>query len=249
MPTTARCWVGGQPQHHADIGGMAPGSLPPDATEIFQEGFRIPPVRWTPEVEALIVASSRTPDERRGDLDAQVGANRLRGTRLREELTVGADVLTEIVDYGERRVSPRRSTTRCPTASTPSPTCSTPPAVPARRCRARIRVKVTVHGDSVTFDFAGTDARRAGSVNAVAAVTVSSVVFLRSVIDPDLPTNGGVLRAVRVITEPGSIVAARMPVAVGAGNVKLARPAWPTCVSARSRRPPRARRRTRRRAR
>src|SRR5664279_224000 len=63
--------------HHADLGGMAPGSLPPDATEIFQEGLRIPPVLWSADVEALVVASSRSPEERRGDLDAQVGANRL----------------------------------------------------------------------------------------------------------------------------------------------------------------------------
>ncbi len=90
--------------HHADIGGMAPGSLPPDATEIFQEGLRIPPVRWTPEVAALVVASSRTPEERRGDLDAQLGANRLGVTRLRElPLSSAPGVFTEIVDYGERR--------------------------------------------------------------------------------------------------------------------------------------------------
>src|SRR6058998_3387418 len=57
--------------HHADVGGMTPGSIPPEATEIQQEGFRIPPVLLTGEVEALLLANSRTPDERRGDLDAQ----------------------------------------------------------------------------------------------------------------------------------------------------------------------------------
>ena len=70
--------------HHADLGGMAPGSMPPEATEIYQEGLRIPPVRDTPEVEAIFVTASRTPDERRGDLDAQRGANRLGVTRLLE---------------------------------------------------------------------------------------------------------------------------------------------------------------------
>src|SRR5205814_5587013 len=57
--------------HHADVGGMAPGSIPPDATEIAQEGLRIPPVLLTDDVQALLAANSRTPDERRGDLDAQ----------------------------------------------------------------------------------------------------------------------------------------------------------------------------------
>ncbi len=74
--------------HHADVGGAAPGSLPADAVEIFAEGLRIPPVRLTPEVRALLLANSRTPDERAGDLDAQVGANvvgveRLAGVRRR----------------------------------------------------------------------------------------------------------------------------------------------------------------------
>jgi N-methylhydantoinase B len=89
--------------HHADVGGMAPGSMPPDATEIYQEGLRIPPVRWTHEVEALFLAASRTPDERRGDLDAQRGANRLGATRLRS-LAPAPEVLDEIVAYGERRM-------------------------------------------------------------------------------------------------------------------------------------------------
>ncbi len=120
--------------HHADVGGMAPGSLPPDATEIFQEGLRIPPLRWTPEVEALVVAASRTPEERRGDLDAQLGANRLGVTRLRElPLASVPGVFAAIVDYGERRARPRSG--RSPTASTASTTCSTPPGGRAIRRR------------------------------------------------------------------------------------------------------------------
>ena len=84
--------------HHADVGGMAPGSMPPDATEIYQEGFRIPPMRWTREVETLFLAASRTPDERRGDLDAQRGANLLGAARLRE-LAPSPSVRDEIVAW------------------------------------------------------------------------------------------------------------------------------------------------------
>ena len=80
---------------------MAPGSMPPDAVHIAQEGLRIPPVVLSDAVAAVLVAASRTPDERRGDLDAQVGANRLGVTRLAE--LVGAP-FDEIVDYGERRM-------------------------------------------------------------------------------------------------------------------------------------------------
>ncbi len=216
--------------HHADVGGMAPGSLPPDATEIFQEGLRIPPVRWTREVEALVVAASRTPDERRGDLDAQLGANRLGIARLRE-LAPAPDVLAEIVEYGERRT--RAAIDALPDGEYRFDDVLDSTGGPGEARAARIRVNVTVLGDAITFDFAGTDAQRAGSVNAVEAVTVSAVVFaLRSVVDPDLPANGGVLRAVRVITPPGSIVSARMPVAVGAGNVEVSQRVADVCLGA-----------------
>ena len=87
--------------HHADLGGAAPGSIPADATEIQQEGLRIPPVRFTPEVRALLVASSRTPDERGGDIDAQVGANAVGVTRLAE---LADQPLTEVLAHGERRM-------------------------------------------------------------------------------------------------------------------------------------------------
>jgi N-methylhydantoinase B/oxoprolinase/acetone carboxylase alpha subunit len=93
-------WVANR-AHHADLGGMAPGSMPPEATEIFQEGLRIPPVRCTPEIEAVFAAASRTPEERRGDLDAQRGANRLGVARL---LELAGEPFDEIVDYGERRM-------------------------------------------------------------------------------------------------------------------------------------------------
>ena len=222
-------WVANR-AHHADVGGMTPGSMPPDATEIYQEGFRIPPVRWTPEVEALFLAASRTPEERRGDLDAQRGANRLGAARLRE-LAPTSDVLDEIVAWGERRM--RAGSRRCPTVSIRSMTCSTRPAVPRRVRPARIAVTVTVASDAITFDFAGTDAQRAGSVNAVEAVTASAVAFaLRSVVDPDLPANGGALRPVRVLAPAGSIVAAQPPVAVGAGNVEVSQRVADVCLGA-----------------
>jgi N-methylhydantoinase B/oxoprolinase/acetone carboxylase alpha subunit len=92
--------------HHADLGGMAPGSMPPEAVDIQQEGLRIPPVLLTRDVTEIVVASSRTPEERRGDLDAQRGANRLGVVRLAELSASLASIepLAEVVDYGERRM-------------------------------------------------------------------------------------------------------------------------------------------------
>jgi N-methylhydantoinase B/oxoprolinase/acetone carboxylase alpha subunit len=107
--------------HHADLGGMAPGSMPPDAVHIAQEGLRLPPVVLNDGVAAVMVASSRTPDERRGDLDAQVGANRLGVARLAD--LAGAP-FAQIVDYGERRM-------RAALRALPRPV--------ARRRRARLR--------------------------------------------------------------------------------------------------------------
>ncbi len=215
--------------HHADLGGMAPGSMPPDAVHIAQEGLRIPPVVLSDAVAAVLVAASRTPDERRGDLDAQVGANRLGVARLAE--LVGA-AFEEIVDYGERRM--RAALFALPNGRWAAEDVmdSTGPR-PEQQASARVVVEVAIEGDEVTFDFAGTDDQRPGTVNAVEAVTVSAVAFaLRTATDPTIPANGGALRPVRVIAPPGSIVAARFPAAVGAGNVEVSQRVADVCLRA-----------------
>ncbi len=98
---------------------------------------------------------------------------------------------------------------------------------------ARIVVTVTVDGDRITFDFTGTDRQRAGNVNAVEAVTVSSVAFaLRVATDPTIPANAGALRPVTVIAPAGTIVAARPPAAVGAGNVEVSQRVADVCLGA-----------------
>jgi len=101
-PTTSALvgWVANR-AHHADLGGAAPGSIPADAVEIQQEGLRIPPVRYSAAVRAIVLTSSRTPDERAGDLDAQVGANVLGVERF---AALADEPLDEVVAYGERRM-------------------------------------------------------------------------------------------------------------------------------------------------
>jgi N-methylhydantoinase B/oxoprolinase/acetone carboxylase alpha subunit len=221
-------WVANR-AHHADVGGMAPGSMPPDATEIAQEGVRIPPVILSAAVEDVFVAASRTPDERRGDLDAQRGANRLGAERLSELAGAPFD---EIVAYGERRM-------RAAIAALPDGTYlaedvidSTGPR-PEQRSPVRIALALTVDGDTATFDFSESGAQRPGTVNAVHAVTASAVAFaLRSATDPTIPANGGALRPVHVVTRPRTIVDARFPVAVGAGNVEVSQRVADVCLRA-----------------
>jgi N-methylhydantoinase B len=221
-------WVANR-AHHADLGGMAPGSMPPEAREIAQEGLRVPPVVLGDDVETMIVASSRTPHERRGDLAAQRGANVLGVERL---AALAGAPFDQVLDYGERRM--RAALSELPDgeyrfadvldSAGPDPEQQTP---------SRIAVRVTVAGDTVGFDFTGTDAQRPGNVNAVEAVTVSAVAFaLRCATDPTIPANGGTMRPVRVTTQPGTVVAAIPPVAVGAGNVEVSQRVADVCLGA-----------------
>jgi N-methylhydantoinase B/oxoprolinase/acetone carboxylase alpha subunit len=221
-------WVANR-AHHADVGGAAPGSIPADATEIHQEGLRIPPTRYTEELRGLLLAASRTPEERAGDLDAQLGANVVGFERFLP--LVGAP-FEEVVAYGERRM-------RAVLAELPDGTWTfedvldSTGAAPDQQHPARLVVAVTIAGDEVTFDFTGTDPQSRGNVNAVEAVTVSSVAFaLRTAVDPTIPANGGTMRPVRVVAPAGSLVAAQLPAAVGAGNVEVSQRVADVCLGA-----------------
>jgi 5-oxoprolinase (ATP-hydrolysing) len=215
--------------HHADVGGMAPGSIPPEATEVYQEGLRIPPVLLTPEVEAVLFANSRTGAERRGDLDAQRGANQVGVERLRQ---LADEPLDEIVAYGERRM--RAALADVPDGTwTFDDTIDSTGAGADHRRPAAITLTLTIDGETATFDFTGTDGQRPGNVNAVEAVTVSAVSFaLRSATDPTIPANGGAMRPVSIVAPAGTLVAARPPAAVGAGNVEVSQRVADVCFGA-----------------
>jgi N-methylhydantoinase B/oxoprolinase/acetone carboxylase alpha subunit len=215
--------------HHADVGGSAPGSLPADAVEIFEEGLRIPPVVYSDGVRTMVMAASRTPGERAGDLDAQIGANVLGVERLR---SFAGQPLDEVLDYGERRM-------RAELAALPDGRWRFEDVIdsfgprPDQQDPSAVVVEVLVDGDLITFDFTGTGEQRAGNVNAVEAVTVSAVVFaLRSVLDPTIPANGGALRPVSVVAPAGTIVNASPPAAVGAGNVEVSQRVADVCLGA-----------------
>jgi N-methylhydantoinase B/oxoprolinase/acetone carboxylase alpha subunit len=232
----APCIVGGRlvgwaanRAHHADVGGAAPGSLPADARDVFSEGLRLPPLRLDAPVRAIVLANTRTPVERAGDLDAQIGANVLGVARM---AALEGEPLAEVLAYGERRM-------RAALAEIDDGEWRFADVLDSggpdddQRVPITVRVRIVKRGDEITFDFTGSDAQRPGNVNAPLAVTVSSVAFaLRSVVDPTIPANGGALRPVHVVAPSGSVVAAEAPVAVGAGNVEVSQRVADVCLGA-----------------
>ena len=214
--------------HHADVGGAAPGSMPAGATEIFQEGLRIPPVRaWRagveqPDLIALLMANTRTPGERMGDLRAQAAANHRTSRRLGELVDrLGPQLLFAAMhatqDHAER--SMRAAIGRIPDGVFRAEDVMEGDGV--IDADLPIRATITVDGGTVTMDFDGTAPQALGSINAPFAVTVSACSFvLRAVTDPDIPANAGAHRPLTVVAPLGSLVNPRPPAAVAAGNVE-----------------------------
>jgi N-methylhydantoinase B len=214
--------------HHADVGGASAGSLSAETTDVYGEGLRVPPVKLYDggdPVEAvfdLLLANVRTPDERRGDLRAQVAANRTGRRRYRalverygrDDLAAATD---EVMAYAERR-------TRAALADAPDGTYRFVDRLDDDGRTARdveIPAVVTVDGDAVTVDLTGAAAQTPGPVNAVRAVTVSAVYYcVRCVTDPEIPPNDGATRPVTVETTPGTVVDAAPPAAVVGGNLE-----------------------------
>ncbi len=226
-------WVANR-AHHADLGGMVPGSMPPAATEVYQEGLRIPPTILTAGLAAVIEANSRTPTERRGDLEAQAGANRIGLQRLAELCCrldgSWAGPFDEVLAYGERRM-------RAALAGLPDGHWEVSDVLDSTGAGGggplTIRLGLTISGPDAVFDFTGTAGQQPGNVNAVQAVTASAVAWaLRSATDPTIPANGGALRPVRLIVPAGSVVAAQPPAAVGAGNVEVSQRVADVCLLA-----------------
>lgn len=213
--------------HHADVGGMSPGSMPL-AREIYQEGLRIPPVLLmrAGEVQAdvmnLILSNVRTPDERQGDLLAQTMANRRGGERLCEIVARYGTARTHrnaaaLLDYSERVT--RNMLRGIPdgeyrfqdfldddgVSSVPVP----------------IAVAVRIRGDRAEVDFTGSSPQVAGPVNANYAIAVAAAMYcFRCLIAADVPYNAGLLRPIRIIAPERSVVNAGLPAAMAAGNVE-----------------------------
>jgi N-methylhydantoinase B len=215
--------------HHADVGGAFAGSMGP-ATEIFQEGIRIPPVRIVRrgevchEILDVILLNVRTPSERRGDLGAQIGSCRLGEMRVLQ--LVGKYGLgrlralaEELLDYSERLV--RAELRVMPGGVFRAEDWLDNDGVTDAACRIAVQLRLDPEAASIDVDFTGSCAQVMGSVNAVRAITVSACFYmLRCLLAEDAPATAGILRPLTVMTRAGSIVDARPPAPVAGGNVE-----------------------------
>jgi N-methylhydantoinase B len=213
--------------HHADIGGSTPGSMPL-ATEIYQEGLRLPPVhlvvrgKMQRDILELFIANTRVGDERRGDLLAQVAALTLGQRRLRElverngrAMVVGA--MKALQGYSERLMSAalRRLSPGTYRAADWMDDDGT------GRTRIPIRVAVHLGRKGAVVDFTGTSPQVPGGVNANEAVTLAAVLYVfQAIAATSIPANAGLMRRIRVIAPLGTLVNATFPSAVAGGNVE-----------------------------
>src|SRR5215470_982059 len=206
--------------HHADVGGREPGSLPADSRTLDEEGVVIPPTLLDDAVLDALVSRMRNPEERRGDLRAQLAAHGLAARRVGElcarrgQAQVEA-AMDELHDYSERLV-------RAAIARLPDGRYEAADALePAGGGELGICAALTIDGDELEIDFTGTSAQHDGNLNCPLAVTRSACYFVvRCVTDPDVPASAGAFAPVAVLAPEGSLVNARRPAAVVAGNTE-----------------------------
>jgi N-methylhydantoinase B len=222
--------------HHADVGGAYPGSMGL-CREIYQEGVRIPPVKLlragsaNAEILALLLTNVRTPDEREGDLGAQIaachtGAERIREISMRYGLARCTQAAAQLQRYSEELM--RAFLQQVPPGEYSAEDFLDSDGIADGPIK--IKVNLTVHAAKnrtsrsphiVTVDFTGSDPQVQGSVNAVAAITYSACFYVfRCLLTEDVPAAAGLMRPIRVIAPEGTIVNARPPAAVAGGNVE-----------------------------
>jgi N-methylhydantoinase B len=213
--------------HHADVGGSVPGSMPPDARELFAEGFIMPPMRLmrddrvVSEAVALFRANSRTPETRSGDLRAQLAGN-VTGERRVLELverygaaTVAGATAKAIAD-GEQRM-------RAALRAFPDGVADVRDVMEDERGEPSIELvlRLEKRGDRMRLDYTGTAAQRAMPLNAVYGVTLSGAYYaIRALLGADIPMNDGVFRPIEIHVPEGTLLNPRRPAPVSAGNVE-----------------------------
>ena len=218
--------------HHADVGGMSPGSMPL-STELYQEGIIIPPIKLVAAgqrneaVWQLILRNVRTPDERNGDLAAQLAAHAIGSQRLNE--IVSRYSLAEALAHAEALIDYAKTLTETAVSHIPDGRYSftdyldddgqpDSPSIP-------IKVTLTVKDNQMHVDFTGTAAAVRGNLNAVPAIAKSAVAYcLRcaalALVQTDLPMNEGAFAPLTITIESGSLLDPPQPHAVAAGNVE-----------------------------
>jgi N-methylhydantoinase B len=209
--------------HHADVGGPTPGSMPAFSTSLDEEGVVIPPTVATEEALEGLATQMRSPRQRLADLRAQQAANRigeLRLGELHERFGPAAlrEGLAEILAYTERR-------TRAALAELPDGSYRAEDVLEAdwngEQRDLHLRLEATIAGDSLHLDFSGSDEQIEGNLNCPLSVTKSAAFFaVRVLTDPEAPPSAGAHRPIEVTAPPGSLLNARYPAAVAAGNVE-----------------------------
>ena len=209
--------------HWTELGGTVPGSLPPDATEIFHEGLRLPPVRIhkagapVPGIIDLIMANLRLPVIARGDLNAQLASVNIAERRLQELCAKYGDQtvrmsFAHILDSGER-------VSRAGIAALPDGVYEAEDFIDGDGFVDEpipIRVAVRIEGDEITFDFTGSSAQRRGPLNAPRSALLSAVkTVFRALVDPQAASNEGWFRPLHVVVPDGTVFSAQYPSPVG----------------------------------
>ncbi|MBI2171488.1 MAG: hydantoinase B/oxoprolinase family protein [Chloroflexi bacterium] len=213
--------------HHADIGGMTPGSLPL-STELHQEGFIIPPIKLAKagqlneEVVELLCRNSRTPVERRGDLSAQIAAIRTGERRFQEivaryGMAVAQEHMDALMDYSERLM--RAAIDAIPDGSYTFRDLMDGDGISEEP--VPIAVTVTIKGDEATADFTGTSPQRRGCINTPIAVARSALVYVfLCLAQTPIPSNHGCSRPLKLVAPEGCLLNATPGHAVSGGNVE-----------------------------
>src|SRR5574342_61188 len=209
--------------HHQDVGGRTPGSVPTNATELYQEGLIIPPTRLFRAGEldenlfGVLTRNVRLPEVFTGDLMAQVAAGRLGGLRLRE--LFAAHGAATVVAYIEELLARAERLTRAQIEAIPDGDYAFEDWLDDDGVSigkpVRIAVTLRVRGGAMTFDFTGSDPQVRGPFNSVPASTMSAVYYaVRAISDASIPNNGGCFRAVDAVLPEGTVVNPRPPAPV-----------------------------------
>jgi len=218
--------------HHQDVGGRTPGSVPTDATELYQEGVIIPPTQLfragvlDENLFRLLTRNVRLPDVFTGDLMAQVAAGRLGGARLRE--LFAAHGTSTVIAYIDELLARAERLTRAQIADIPDGDYAFEDWLDDDGVNigqpVKIAVTLRVRGSAMTFDFTGSDGQVSGPFNSVPASTMSAVYYaVRAISDASIPNNGGCFRAVDAILPEGTIVNPRPPAPVSCRTATIKR--------------------------
>lgn len=218
--------------HHNDVGGMLPGSLPTNATEIYQEGLRIPPVLYARDgkvnetLREMLLLNVRTPETLQGDLDGQIGACAIGVRRFHHLLDEYGEerflsICKALIDFSEERV--RADLRLLPEGIYSAEDDLDNDGVHLDR-RVHIKATVTVRMGTLHIDFSGTSPQTSGPINIVPSAAHAAAYYaLRCIVDATIPSNGGCFKPVTLFLPPGSLVCPQVPAAVNARTASTRR--------------------------